>query len=109
MAGRSHWSVSVEEDSPSDSLIFDVACRVQQGTGWLGSTYRLSGSAQIGAVRGETATVGDLPVLIAVEPADGGPSLTVGQDGKSISIAPSLAHVDPPATIRWKYGVGLCG
>ncbi|MFM1902197.1 MAG: hypothetical protein RLZZ440_97 [Planctomycetota bacterium] len=39
-AGRSHYSISVAaaEHEP-DTLLFDVACRIQEPAGWLGSTY----------------------------------------------------------------------
>ena len=40
MAGRSHWSASVELDPHSGSLTFDMACRVRAAErGWLGSSY----------------------------------------------------------------------
>jgi len=109
MAGKNHWSVSVEEDPSSVSLVFDVACRILQKPHWLGSSYDLSGSAQIGAMTSETAALRDLPLSITVEPADGGPTLAAGHDGQLISVVPSLANVDPPTTVRWKYRVGLCG
>ena len=40
MAGKSHWSQSVETDSAATSLTFDVACRVHRQPVWLGSSYR---------------------------------------------------------------------
>jgi len=107
MAGKNHWSVSVEEDSPSGSLVFDVACRVLREPDWLGSTYDVSDPAQIHAASDETATVRDLPVLITVEPGDGGTTLNIGHDGQSLSVVPSIVNVDPPTTVRWKYRVGL--
>ncbi len=41
MAGRSHWSMSVE--TGEDGSVFDVACRVKGAPEQLGSTYRLDG------------------------------------------------------------------
>jgi hypothetical protein len=38
MAGKSHWSLSVETNE--SSLVFDVACRVQESPERLRSTYR---------------------------------------------------------------------
>ena len=40
MAGKSHWSFSVEADRGMVGLVLDVACRVQCQPEWLGSTYR---------------------------------------------------------------------
>ncbi|NDC54430.1 MAG: hypothetical protein EBZ74_09115 [Planctomycetia bacterium] len=43
-AGRSHFSASVTGDpSRADALRIDVACRVHEPPGWLGSTYRSPG------------------------------------------------------------------
>ena len=42
MAGRSHWSMSVETDIARSRLLFDVACRVSEQPLWLGSSYDYS-------------------------------------------------------------------
>ena len=60
LAGRSHFSVSVaaHPDRP-DTLLFEVACRIQEPPGWLGSTYR---SADGTVVRAAPPAAGaDLP------------------------------------------------
>src|SRR5437773_7625601 len=40
MAGRSHWSASIETTVGALVLVFDVACRHSQAPKWLGSRYR---------------------------------------------------------------------
>lgn len=40
MAGHSHWSLSAELDPAAGSLAFDVACRMRDGAGPLGSLYQ---------------------------------------------------------------------
>jgi hypothetical protein len=42
MAGRSHWSISVESDVERNRLMFDIACRVHDRPAWLGSTYEIA-------------------------------------------------------------------
>jgi len=43
-AGRSHYSLCVTPCLDlADTLHFDVACRIQEPAGWLGSTYRPTG------------------------------------------------------------------
>jgi len=44
-AGRSHFATSVAAD-PADAgtLRFEIACRVAEEPGWLGSTYRVPGA-----------------------------------------------------------------
>jgi hypothetical protein len=45
-AGRSHYAASVAADpAAADTLLFEIACRVVEQPGWLGSTYRLPGAA----------------------------------------------------------------
>ena len=41
LAGRSHFSASIPPDSSmADAIRFEIACRVHEPPGWLGSTYR---------------------------------------------------------------------
>jgi hypothetical protein len=44
LAGRSHFSASVAPapDLP-DTLVFEIACRIREQPGWLGSTYERGG------------------------------------------------------------------
>jgi hypothetical protein len=60
LAGRSHFSVSVAaHPALPDTLLFEVACRIQEPPAWLGSTYR---TADGGLVRAAPADAGaDLP------------------------------------------------
>lgn len=45
MAGRSHWSASVEPTCPKPGLRFDFACRHPAQPGWIGSTCHLAQAA----------------------------------------------------------------
>ena len=60
LAGRSHFSVSVaaHPDRP-DTLLFEVACRIQEPPAWLGSTYRAADGGSMQAT--PQAADGDLP------------------------------------------------
>lgn len=60
LAGRSHFSVSIaaHPDRP-DTLLFEVACRIQEPPGWLGSTYRATDGGLVRAV--PVAADADLP------------------------------------------------
>jgi hypothetical protein len=40
MAGRGHWSASMEAVQHEAKLVFDIACRHAGSPGWLGSRYR---------------------------------------------------------------------
>jgi hypothetical protein len=41
MAGKSHWSASVEAITGEGKLVFDLACRLSSIPQWIGSTYEL--------------------------------------------------------------------
>lgn len=62
LAGRSHFSASVtaSPDRP-DALLFEIACRVREQPGWLGSTYAVGAErVRLGAPR----LIADLPATI---------------------------------------------
>jgi hypothetical protein len=82
MAGRSHWSLSVEADPSSRSLIFDVACRASVAPRWLGSSYRPSGQARGWRLVVDAGHIDD-------------------RDG--IAVCPDLSASGLPATLRWRY------
>jgi hypothetical protein len=90
MAGRSHWSASVEAAAGRAELTFDVACRTGSD-GWLGSKYRwLDASAmeRIVIVAGSYQT--------GIESAAGGIAI------ESIAKAETA-----PRTVRWMYRLRL--
>jgi hypothetical protein len=105
MAGRTHWSLSVEADERSASLLFDVACRVVNPPHWVGSTYRVPGTCALaadGLARfGSASGAG----LLTVEPLDSQPppALTIGADRLHLAVRGSGVAV--PATLRWKYRI----
>lgn len=46
LAGRSHFSASIAgHPALADTLLFEIACRIQERPGWLGSTYRAAALA----------------------------------------------------------------
>jgi hypothetical protein len=100
MAGRSHWSMTVEADETRDRLIFDVACRVHERPDWLGSTY----SMPMENIR--PGTISNLSVA-----AWCGEQL---QDEITVQIDDAIGNVRIPAsvndkvaaqTVRWRYAI----
>lgn len=108
MAGKNHWSMSVQNVTPSD-IDFDVACRVHERPIVMGSTYReLSAKLVTCDARGarwrmEHAAGGSMtpftPCLTLSCQAG-----TVEHDG-DLRIRPDIAlmQADLPVTIRWRY------
>lgn len=87
MAGRSHWSAAVEVCPERKVLKFDVAVRIQGTPDRLGSGYDVCNSAaavRITAISLEGATV-----------------------RSEFRFEPSAERTSAPATICWKYALGL--
>ncbi|HZZ28802.1 MAG TPA: hypothetical protein VFE46_12440 [Pirellulales bacterium] len=102
MAGRSHWSMTVEVDATQNALLFDVACRVHESPLWLGSTYH--GLNQQGA-----AWPLDYLSLSAWEGNASEKQILIQFDRRSGNVripAPS-AIGSFPQTIRWRYAIAL--
>ncbi|MCE9606601.1 MAG: hypothetical protein K8U03_17060 [Planctomycetia bacterium] len=88
MAGRSHWSAAVEVCEVRKVLKFDVAVRIQAVPEQLGTAYAICASAAAGrlVVAGESGT----------------------EIGSGFTLGPaSIEKSPPPATICWKYSLGL--
>jgi hypothetical protein len=81
-AGRSHFSASMAAAlTEPDTIAAELACRLQEQPGWLGSTYqRLPAAGQTGAC----------PAWLAIKPA-------------------AMAHLQVPATITWTYQLTAAG
>lgn len=88
IAGRSHFSASiVPHPHLSDTLLFELACRIQEQPLWLGSTYRSDTEAgKIVAIRANGAgPAGNLPRTVewsyTIGPAGIGPVGGTGGHG----------------------------
>jgi hypothetical protein len=107
MAGRGHWSASVEALAGGAALDFDIACRTQEPRAKLASTYRLA------AAEGCTLFAAADRSWIEARQGESVVAITPSQDSAA---AAKLAMLDAtrfaiePAkeeggTIRWKYRV----
>ena len=107
MAGKSHWSASVELDPPGN-VRFDIACRVSPaGQGVLGSHYRVVSAAA--HVEGPNiclvAAGGANDAFPSVVQPEDGTQCHVAADG-SIRLEPQPDRDAAPArTIRWSYRI----
>ncbi len=105
MAGKSHWSVSVETDSDEGGLLFDVACRVHRAPEWLGSVYRCLHPVRCESRHAAHFAGGDAVVRITSEPTDDGQRAALDTDGNCLTIQPALDGLSIPCTVRWKYRI----
>jgi hypothetical protein len=105
MAGKSHWSVSVETDSDKGGFLFDVACRVHRAPDRLGSVYRCQHPVHCESRHTAHFAAGDTVVHIISEPTDNGQPAALDTGGNCLSIQPALDAMCAPCTIRWKYRI----
>jgi hypothetical protein len=94
MAGRGHWSASVEAVPGRAALVFDIACRWDAASAALRSTYRL----QAGVEEAPYARI------IPQEASPGGSQLE--RRGRQAVIVPSPVASALP-TVRWRYCIEL--
>lgn len=103
MAGKSHWSMSVEAEPAARCFVFDVACRLAAAPACLSSRYGFEETPVFGAESG-IVCVNDKKLFFEVE--DTTTASIVGQDN-ALAIVCRDASDRFPATARWKYRIGL--
>jgi hypothetical protein len=98
MAGRSHWSMSVEADLAQNRLAFDIACRMHEPPVWLGSSYTSTNKQSLV----EPLDFLSLEAWNGERPCE---KMTIQIDGSSGSLQiPAPAATDKfPQTLRWCY------
>ena len=83
LAGRSHFSASIAPHPElPDTLLFEIACRIQEPPGWLGSTYRVDAEpAAVTAASPRPAPAGgELPRTVQWSYAIGPGGITAVRD-----------------------------
>jgi len=89
MAGRSHWSASIEPVAGETAFVFDLACRTSEACPLLGSSYR---------------KVATGPWVVALSPEL---ACTVQKSGEDVKVVALPGEQRIPSTIRWRYKVTL--
>jgi hypothetical protein len=115
MAGKSHWSASIEAVPSQGVVVFDVACRVPQMPDWLGSTYSPSAAGMEDQHSRQLQSpvailrLGKVALSLSVAPAGDAapPAMNLTSEG-GLQIACCLdAPVLRPTTFRWRYSVRI--
>jgi hypothetical protein len=101
MAGRSHWSMSVEADEQHDRILFDVACRISDPPHWLGSIYRCLSQPAVPLSNHLLFTAGH-----GNQPENNLP-LQLDPSTNTLRIPASVTLEKFPQTIRWSYSIGI--
>jgi hypothetical protein len=108
MAGKGHWSASMEAIPGKGTLVFDFACRIPSAPAWLGTTYRLEGiSPDCIAVdnSGSTAllNLADSTAVLRAEPTSSVSPRIRFSEGLLAVECDIAAPVRGPTTFRWRY------
>jgi hypothetical protein len=109
MAGRGHWSASIEALPGAAVFVFDIACRSAGGEPALASSYRLAApsAARLFIAADETwieARCEQRDVVISPAGEVAAPCALKMLDDASFAISPLPQK---GTTIRWKYRVEL--
>jgi hypothetical protein len=107
MAGKSHWSASMEALPNEGALVFDFACRVHQTPQWLGTSYAIPLLSLHVVTHFEQLKAG-IAIHLA-SPADGARGADFAhRSEQSLRFACSEATSEKfPATLRWRYRIYL--
>ena len=86
LAGRSHFSASIAPDPHvPDAIRFEIACRLNESPGWLGSTYRTAdGLVQLTACDDSTSLPRTVVWAYSI-----GPQGIVAVSGAAVAISPA--------------------
>ncbi len=110
MAGRSHWSASVECDPASLSLLFDMACRVPQPPQRLGRCYRTEVPLAESSLEQARFTTAGAAVTLQLPPSANPPSVALALPENRIEVVfQDLTVARVPSTLRWTYRVTWLG
>ncbi|NIP84041.1 MAG: hypothetical protein GTO03_00160 [Planctomycetales bacterium] len=116
MAGRSHWSVTVQLSEGDRAASFQVACRIHaewpaaaapdRGAWPLGSRYRSSVCPRQQSPQAAWLAEQDLAVQLVAGPvadAPPGPPVTIATADHALDILPGPQGNSLPRTVRWNY------
>jgi hypothetical protein len=101
MAGKSHWSVSIEPTENKTGFIFDVACRLKSDEGRLLSSYRRLVPEMQSADSGFQIETESSTIALRGLPIEGAMPL-LHDDGSTLRFKPEEIGA---RTTRWKYCV----
>ena len=108
MAGRSHWSISVEPTANGPGFLFDIACRTIARPAFLGSRYRSQVPAVIApdqsSAQWEFSGVRVRACSIAL---DSQPPTLLVETAEGFAVEPRFAVPLSSPTIRWQYELQL--
>jgi hypothetical protein len=107
MAGRSHWSMSVELDLATARVTFDIACRTRAGAvEHLGSRYKaLQPPAEHSRRRAIFVPTAKAPMRLGIEINEHFGDARLEASADLINLIAAQPSREQPQTVRWGYAV----
>lgn len=107
-AGSARWSLSVEADPDRGRLVFDVACRLSVALSHCGSAYRSMIAGQRGGSLHEVLLPAEAgPIVVSALPSPEHQPADVEITPTGLAILPETTAVAQPASLRWRYAIGI--
>jgi hypothetical protein len=110
MAGKNHWSASIELDPASSHARFDVACRLRAPIArLLASTYRAAPGVTMSEARDGSIAFNASSALLQVSTDDPAVARVERVAGGGRIVVDSDIDGDSPRTLRWRYTLRAIG
>jgi hypothetical protein len=109
MAGRNHWSASIEADPAAGAIVFDIACRVSDANHRLGSRYRVSGEMGRFHCAADSSSVDirldEASIVLTPDLQPACAAQFEVKDERQLNVVPLSSAT--AGTTRWKYRLTL--
>jgi hypothetical protein len=105
MAGRSHWSMSVELDPQAAQLVFDVACRLRDEPRQLSSTYRVA-ALPVRLLTDPPRVAGPQGFELQPQALENRVAELTLPSSEIVGVQADVGTGKWPRTIRWRYSIG---
>lgn len=106
MAGRSHWSMSVEATESPIGLVFDAACRLNELPQQLGSSY-LNQVFLSGQAASASGNIGAHHLTLTLDSSLPTQTQSVAITSDRLTVQSHDSGAATPYTARWKYRLSL--
>ncbi len=109
MAGKAHWSATIEGDSMTQAIAMDIACRTAAVPEHLGSAYWISAPWIATSISENSLSLVHPDGITLIVDSIGNTSITV--ENRKMLVRPSIdtAHHQRGQTYRWRYVLRLGG
>ena len=106
MAGRSHWSASIQP--LEQGFLFEVACRAREQPEQLGSIYRLGETCQAIQSNSEPQRINRLTLpqgVLIIQCLDQQPPATIAWEQRACRVMLPSPSTSLPSTFQWSYRI----